>query len=970
VTTGRPVNRLRVDLVAECIWRDGERFSVPPKAFRVLRCLMERSEQLVTKDELLDAVWPETYVIDKVLNIAVSELRQALGDDPKQPRFIATVHRRGFRWIGPAAASLASALEEDSGTFVGRAETLGELERCYTLTLAGQRQVVFVTGDAGIGKTTLIDRFLHGLTRDAATRVWIAHGQCVDRYGVGEMYRPLLDAAEALVRAGGETMRAIFRKHAPTWLLRMHDVLGADEITELQQSVSESSTERMQRELERALEAASAEQAVVLVLEDLHWSDIATVGLLGALAAGRGPARLLILGTYRVVDAIAQQHPIVPLKRDLLGRRQCIEVALDGLTSEAVGTFLDQRFGKHRLPASLAPRLQAQTSGNPLFLLNALAGLVQRGWLYDEDGLWQCGVDVDTLASAVPDGTRELIAMRLDVLPPATQELLEAASLVGVSFTTQVVAAALERSSSDVEAECRRLTHTLFLQQGDETQWPDGSRGRQQKFRHVLYRQVLEERVPPSRRQLLHRRIAERMESGHGNRAGEIAATLRFHYEQAGDVFRAVDCIELMVQQSFARRAMHEAMLLYDDAVVLLGRLPVSEPARRRLRQMKIGLGFLATTTVGSGDARSTHAVAELADLEGAPLASPDRLASLAMVATGHIAAGAYHCGREAADEILTAGGDGALEALLTGHSLAGIASFYLGDFVGALAHLEHTARIAPTVPPIRIGEGPLGSIYDTAVPALGVRAQTLTLSGRAEQGAAAIEAALARARTIDMPWYLGWALSGACSTGVLRRDPVEVRRRAQELERHCGDGQEHLKSVARFMSHWAAVMESGDPAVVVPLRQALDEVLSVTDPMVASRYLSMLAEAHLRVLQYDSALAALDRADAERGENRFYDAELRRQRAVLVLGRGRSGSRRSMAVKEAEAALEAAVDIAVEQGATLLGLRATVDLARLWRAAERRKDARRRLTQALAVFNEGFDDADLRQARELIGTL
>src|SRR5262245_60283115 len=90
----------RIDLAAECIWRDGEQVSVPPKAFLVLRHLMERPHRLVTKDELMDGVWPDTHVTDTVLNVAIGQLRQALGDNPRQPRFIETVHRRGFRWIG------------------------------------------------------------------------------------------------------------------------------------------------------------------------------------------------------------------------------------------------------------------------------------------------------------------------------------------------------------------------------------------------------------------------------------------------------------------------------------------------------------------------------------------------------------------------------------------------------------------------------------------------------------------------------------------------------------------------------------------------------------------------------------------------------------------------------------------------------------------------------------------------------
>ena len=158
---------LRIDDAAECIWRDGEKVGVPPKAFLVLRRLMERPAELVTKTELLEAVWPDTYVTDIVLNNAVGQLRQALGDNPKQPRFIETVHRRGFRWIGPvnaAAAPRASAFTDVEASaetaFVGRAESLAELTRCYTRAAAGQRQLVLVSGEPGIGNG--VDRDTHG----------------------------------------------------------------------------------------------------------------------------------------------------------------------------------------------------------------------------------------------------------------------------------------------------------------------------------------------------------------------------------------------------------------------------------------------------------------------------------------------------------------------------------------------------------------------------------------------------------------------------------------------------------------------------------------------------------------------------------------------------------------------------------------------------------------------------------------
>src|SRR5262249_46467470 len=191
MSSGPSTGQLRIDQAAECIWRDGEQVNVPPKAFQVLRHLMRRPKQLVTKQELMDAVWPDTHVIETVLNMAIRQLRQALGDDSKQARFIETVHRRGFRWIGPVAADEANApprnaIEEDASAFVGRAETLAALQQCFTRAASGHRAVVFVTGEAGIGKTSVIDHFI----RDRKATCRIARGQCVESYGAGDAYRP------------------------------------------------------------------------------------------------------------------------------------------------------------------------------------------------------------------------------------------------------------------------------------------------------------------------------------------------------------------------------------------------------------------------------------------------------------------------------------------------------------------------------------------------------------------------------------------------------------------------------------------------------------------------------------------------------------------------------------------------------------------------------------------------------------
>src|SRR5262249_2495240 len=164
-----------LDLTNEQLWRGTQQLPLRPKPFALLRYLAENPGRLVTKEELLQAVWPETYVSEGLLSTYIRDLRAALGDDPEAPRFIETVVRRGYRFIAPLmtappAAGLTSpvpssdaqhsGLSTQDSVLVGRETELAQLHGWLEKALAGERQVVFVTGEPGIGKTTLLDAFL------------------------------------------------------------------------------------------------------------------------------------------------------------------------------------------------------------------------------------------------------------------------------------------------------------------------------------------------------------------------------------------------------------------------------------------------------------------------------------------------------------------------------------------------------------------------------------------------------------------------------------------------------------------------------------------------------------------------------------------------------------------------------------------------------------------------------------------
>src|SRR5713101_4077513 len=187
---------VRIDLASECVWRGEQALKFTPTAFALLHYLAAHPGRLITKNELLDAIWPETAVTEGVLTTHVRQIRQALGDEAKVPRYIETVHRRGYRFIAPlTTAPLVSSskfqvsrsksaptpnLRHPIPTLVGRETELAQLHNLLEKALDGERQMVFVTGEAGIGKTTLVDAFVTSLSAKHA--MWIGRGQCIEHY--------------------------------------------------------------------------------------------------------------------------------------------------------------------------------------------------------------------------------------------------------------------------------------------------------------------------------------------------------------------------------------------------------------------------------------------------------------------------------------------------------------------------------------------------------------------------------------------------------------------------------------------------------------------------------------------------------------------------------------------------------------------------------------------------------------------
>ena len=542
----------RLDLVNQCLWRrrdrGDERILLKPKAFAILRYLVDHAGRLVTQEELLDAVWPDIHVQPEVLKRHIFEIRIELGDDPKHPRYIETLNRRGYQFIAAvrdrASAETVASDRLSPTNIVGRDRALGELRACLEKAHRGQRQIVFVTGELGIGKTTLVDEFQR--QRAAGGPVRVARGQCVEGYGGKEAYYPVLEALGDLCSGpAGDSVVRILAAQAPTWLAQFPSLVEQDR-EKLQREIQGATRQRMLREIGDALETIASESPVLLVLEDLHWADPSTVDLISALARRRGTAKLMVIGTYRPVDLALASHPLRGVEQDLLIHQLCRELALEPLSEIEIAEYLAREASDGSVPKGLAAVLHRHSEGNPLFMLAALEHMIQRGSVARENGNWKLNVPWEDIDFDVPESLRRMIETRIERLSEDERRALEVASVAGFSFSSAVSATAANLDVERFENVCEGLARRCQkLCPADPQRFPDGTASSCYQFVHALYREVLYRRQPVGRRAKLHLRIGERLEALYAQRVNEAAPELAHHFEKGGDWLRAGKYLQL-----------------------------------------------------------------------------------------------------------------------------------------------------------------------------------------------------------------------------------------------------------------------------------------------------------------------------------------------------------------------------------------------------------------------------------------
>ncbi len=979
----------RIDMENEQLWRYQESIPLKPKAFAVLRHLVERHGKLVTKRELFTTIWPDAVVSDGVLTTCIKEIRKALDDAAKAPRFIETVHRRGYRFIatptplGRAEDGQARSPEgqpNESPTvrppttrrspFVGREPELERLSDWFGQALRGTRQVVFISGEAGIGKTSVAEAFLDRLA--GADKLLVLRGQCVEQYGAGEAYLPVLDALGRLCRQHrGKFLSEVLLRYAPTWLAQLPWLLSDATLENVQRRMLGASQERMLREMAEGLEALTQKQPVIVWLDDLHWSDPSTLDLLAFLAKRQEPARLLVIGTYRPVDAIVSQPPLRSIQRELQLHGQCEELILDYLSETDVQAYLADRCSQTVLPQRLAGLIHQRTDGNPLFMVSVVDALAGAGLLADS-GQARPPQEIEAAVTGSLAGSLQgFIERQIERLDTEERAVLEAASVAGAEFVVGAVAAGLKKDEEDVEDVCARLAaRQQFLRDESGMEWPNETLGTRYRFIHAVYQEVFYAGLPRSRRTRLHQRVGKHLEACQGDGTTEAAAELASHFERGDDLLRAVSYYRQAGENALRRHGYQEASTQCRRGLALLKKLP---PGLMR-DQHEIGLCL----TLGPAlIATKGHAALELEQVYlnartlCQELGEPDLLFPVLWgLMAQYLLRAQLGRAKALGEQLLQLAETRHEPALLLEASLGqGSALLWSGQLEHGSQHFERAMDLYDAAQ-----HRSHAFVYgqDPGVVCQVQAAFALWLRGYPDRALRLSQEALRLAQDTEHPYTLAYVLNWMAMIHQFCHAADGVRRWAEASLAVSGkNGFAHLTAVATVLRGWALVEQGHAKEGLAQSREGIAMSEAGETILLRPYYLGLLAEGYVKQSDSAQGLRLLDEALEllkQTGEE-WWEAELYRTKGILLL-QASSSEGKTQQAGHVEECLMRARTLARRQQAKALELRAAIDLGRLWHTQGKKDIARTTLVEVYERFTEGRDTQDLKDAKALLHLL
>jgi DNA-binding winged helix-turn-helix (wHTH) protein/predicted ATPase/energy-coupling factor transporter ATP-binding protein EcfA2 len=900
--------QFRFDFINECLWQGARAIPLRPKAFAVLRVLLEHPGQLVNKQQMLEAVWPGTFVGDAVLKDCIRQLREALNDDAGTPSYIETAHRRGYRFIGKISvtppAEKSSALLNAPGDglgvestaaaaispmaaatqILGRDAELATVRNWFGWVVSGKRQTVFITGEAGIGKTTLVQAFLEQAVEVPGTVV--VRGQCLEHFGSGEAYLPVLDGFSRLCKSSaGARVLQVLREQAPSWLAHMSSLPPPLERDILQPQSAGAPRERMLREMAEAIDTLTEQSPLLLVLEDLHWSDYSTLDLISHLARRGDPARLMIIGTYRPVDVILASHPLRGVKRELQAHRLCHELPLEYLTEDAIDQYLAVRFPGRHLPSRLRHTIYRRTDGNPLFMVNLVEYLIDHNVIAQEQGSWKLRVECSEAEHGIPSSIKELIEKQIERLSADERRVLEAASATGMEFSTVAIAAGLDMPREWVDAHCEELARRhQFLFPAGLAELPDGTITPRYRFKHVLYREVPYSLIPAMRRAQIHQRIADRAVGIFRERASEIAAELAMHFEQSRDWPRALQYLIEAARTAARRSAHHEAAELSQRGLEVLKWLPeTTERVQQEVTlRMILSVSLMAVQGFAADEMEKLHGLGQALFKSQGP--SPQLFNLLALLVLYYKFTGQMRSAEEIAVQLLQIAetlGDSAL--VMEAHRSMGSALVEQGKCAEAIKHFNQASALYPAN---HNHPHTLTTAHDCKVVSECFSARALWILGEPDGAMHRMEGALAFAKELSHPGSSMFVAHFAAQLHQLRGETLLARQQASEVLQMADEyGLDLWQALGNIDMGWAVAEMEDRQHGIDQMQRGVAAYMATGAKLWCPYFLGLLADQLGKAGRLEEGLQEIARAVslAEESGEMYALAELYRIKSELI---------------------------------------------------------------------------------------
>jgi TOMM system kinase/cyclase fusion protein len=853
-----------------------------------------------------------------------------------------------------------SRLEAASSTgwtpLVGREQEIGVLRERWAQVKDGLGQVVLLSGEAGIGKSRLVQVLKEQVAAEPQT--WLTPCQCSPYHQHSALY-PLIELLERVVlrfereESSSQKLSKLegflvqyglpLAEALPLFAALLSLPLPAD-CAPLLVSPEQQKQQTLHALLTILLRIA-AQQPVLFVMEDLHWVDPSTLELLSLLVDQGPTARILALFTCRP-----------DFSPPWTGRAHLTQVTVNRLPRrQAVEVIRQVAHGKG-LPPEVVEQIVAKTDGVPLFVEELTKMVLESGLLQERDERYALTGPLHPLA--IPATLHDSLMARLDRLA-AVKALAQLGATLGREFSYALLRAVAPWDEGFLHQGLRQLVAAEFLYQRGVP--PQAT----YTFKHALIQDVAYQSLLKSTRQQHHQRIAQALEAQFPETVATQPALVAQHYTTAGCTAQAVVYWQRAGHQASERSAHLEAVSHVTTGIALLKTLPETPEHTQHALTLHIALGAALQMAKGLAAPEVEHAYTQARALCQQVGETPELVPVLFGLWRFYLVRSQLHTARELGDTLLRLArhaDDPALAVLA--HYALGFTWFNLGALPVARQHLEEAiARYTPDqhrAPIFRIGQDP-------GVGCRAYAARTLWLLGYPAQALAHLHEALVLAHELLHPFSLAWARCWAAFVFQFRRDVSAVHEHAEAaVALSTEKGFPQWAAWGTSMHGWALAMQGQGEAGMAQVRQGIAALRATGAALLVPYFCTLLAEVSAHLGHIEDGLQALAEAHTlvEQQEERWWEAEVCRLRGVLLLRQPGTPP------AEAEAWLQRALDVARRQEAKALELRAAMSLARLWQQQGKRAEARELLAPVYGWFTEGFDTADLQEAKALLEAL